>query len=99
MMAGYTPVLFEYREAVEEAVNEQRSGRIFYFDDNQRLESADGVVGSLAENPQSGWFVVLHSGLEIPLHRIITLFGRPGPAYDEYDAYSIRCGECRDEED
>jgi hypothetical protein len=98
MSTGYTPVLYEYREAVKEAIRSEKSGRIFYFDPDQQLECADGRIVRLSEAGRTGWSVLLDSGTEIPLHRIITLYGRPGPAYDEYDAYSILCGECRDED-
>ncbi len=94
--SGYIPVDYTYREAVEEAILRQQNGRIFYFDDNQRLESADGRIVKLEETGQ-GWMLTLHTGVQIKLHRLITLFGKPGPAYDEYDNYSIRCAECLDE--
>ncbi len=94
---GYSPVDYMYREAVEEAISRKQYGRIFYFDENELLESADGIVIKMEENT-SGWYLQLDNGLHIKLHRIITLFGRPGPAYDEYDAYSIRCGECSAEQ-
>ncbi len=90
---GYTPVDFVYREAVEAAIAQQQYGRIFYFDDHDRLESADGIVVKLQEE-QTGWWIELNTTARIKLHRVITLFGKPGPAYDEYDLYSIRCGEC-----
>jgi hypothetical protein len=90
-----TPVDYTYREAAEEAVNQRQSGRIFYFDNNGKLESADGSVVKLEQNAE-GWYLELNNGLQLKLHRIITLFGKPGPAYDEYDAFSIQCGECRE---
>lgn len=91
--ADYTPVDFVYREAIADAIAQRIQGRIFYFDDENRLESADGMIEKLEEN-KSGWWIELNTRHRIRLHRIITLFGKPGPAYDEYDAYSIRCGEC-----
>lgn len=91
--SDFTPVDFVYREAVEEAILRKQHGRIFYFDDAERLESADGIIVKMEEE-SIGWLIELNTNQRIKLHRIITLFGKPGPAYDEYDAYSIRCGEC-----
>lgn len=90
---GFTPVDFIYREAIEAAIARNQRGRIFYFDDNDRLESADGMIVKITEE-KDGWWIELDTSQRIKLHRIITLFGKPGPAYDEYDLYSIRCGEC-----
>lgn len=93
MGTDYTPVDFVYREATTEAITRKQHGRIFYFDDNDQLESADGTIVKMQEDPY-GWWIELNNRQRIKLHRVITLFGKPGPAYDEYDTYSIRCGEC-----
>ncbi len=39
-------------------------------------------------------FITLDSGAQIRIDRIITLFGKPGAAFDEYDAFANQCLSC-----
>jgi hypothetical protein len=41
-----------------------------------------------------GMFILLDSGTRIRIDRIITLFGKPGAAYDKYDAFANACMDC-----
>ena len=43
---------------------------------------------------KQGLFVVLDNDVAIRVDRIITLFGKPGAAYDEYNAYGNACMDC-----
>ena len=91
---SYTPVQYVFREIIAEEIEKATSGRIFYFGTEELISSLDGTIKSLTEINGKGLFIELISGQEIRIDRIITLFGKPGPAYDEYDAYSNVCLSC-----
>ena len=100
--SSYLPVAWEYRESVEEEIRKQSSGKIFYFDDNNQLEQAEGRILELFEQKGEGVFIRLDqkqanfgSSPVIRIDRIITLFGKIGAAYDEYDAFANACMDCK----
>ncbi|MCU0356419.1 MAG: hypothetical protein MUE95_02450 [Cyclobacteriaceae bacterium] len=93
----YTPVAFVYREIITEMMERGTSGKLFYFNQDGQLDEAVGKIIRLEELPAKGLFVTLDSALQIRIDRIITLYGQPGAAYDEYDAYANACWECKGE--
>lgn len=46
------------------------------------------------EIKNKGIFLTVHPEVNIRIDRIITLFGKPGAAYDEYNAYANECLSC-----
>jgi len=48
----------------------------------------------LREIEGSGLYIVMDPEYKIRIDRIITVFGKPGPAYDEYEAYANQCLSC-----
>ncbi|WP_207533222.1 hypothetical protein [Desertivirga arenae] len=93
METSYTPVEWVYREVIEEEIIKETSGSIFYFCDDSSVCSEKGIIKTLSESG-SGVFITLHSGVLIRVDRIITLFGKPGAAYEAYDAFSNACLDC-----
>lgn len=91
---SYLPVAWEYREVIEEQINKKSSGKIFYFDEANKVEETTGAVVEMIEEKSAGVFIVMDRGLRIRIDRIITLFGKIGAAYDEYDAYANACMDC-----
>ncbi|MCL4640631.1 MULTISPECIES: hypothetical protein [Olivibacter] len=91
---SYLPVPWEYREVVEEEISKRSRGKIFFFDANNQVAEAKGSVTRIEEKKSEGVFVVLDTGSEIRIDRIITLFGKIGAAYNEYDAYANACLDC-----
>jgi len=91
---SYTPVQYVFREMITEELEKRTVGRIFYFGTEELISCLDGTITVLKEINGQGLFIELDSGKEIRIDRIITLFGKPGPAYDEYDAYSNVCLSC-----
>lgn len=78
--------------------------KVFYFDieNYPQLEEAEGKVTGIVDKKQSGQFMVFDNGDEVRLDRIVVYNGKPGPAYDEYDAYALAPLTCKagyDEED
>lgn len=91
---AYLPVAWEYREVVEEEIKKARSGKIFFFNRDNQVDEVVGSVIGLEEKKTEGVFILLDNGTTIRLDRIITLFGKVGAAYDEYDAYGSSCMDC-----
>jgi hypothetical protein len=100
--SSYLPVAWEYRETLEEEMKKATRGKIFYFDGDNQLEQTEGRILEITEHKGAGIFIRLeHSpGISnsqslIRIDRIITLFGKIGAAYDEYDAFANACMDCK----
>ena len=94
MDTSYVPVAYDYREVIEEEINKQTSGKVFFFNADNVVDAVEGRVIKMEEISGKGIFILLDSGATIRIDRIITLFGKPAAAYDEYDAYGNRCLSC-----
>ena len=94
MELSYTPVQYIYREIVEEEINKRSFGKVFFFNNAQAVDSLEGRVDKMEEIRGKGIFIFLDSGVSIRIDRIITLFGKPGAAFDEYDSYANQCLSC-----
>lgn len=94
MNREYLPVQWVYREVIEEEIAKSAEGKIFYFDSEQNVCTEEGQIMKMEEVPGKGIYIRLDSGSTIRIDRIITLFGKPGAAYDEYDAYANACLAC-----
>jgi hypothetical protein len=91
---SYSPVQYVYREVIEEELAKHTQGKIFYFNDDQVVDSREGQLVALVESEGRGMFIVLNPEYRIRIDRIITLFGKPGAAYDEYDNFANQCLSC-----
>ena len=91
---SYLPVAWEYREVIEEEIEKGTQGKIFYFCAQEGICEAHGSILRMEDVKNKGLFVILDSEAMIRVDRIITLFGKPGAAYDEYDAYGSSCMDC-----
>jgi hypothetical protein len=94
MESSYLPVSWEYKEVIEEQIAGKNSGKIFYFSDGN-VADAEGRVLRMDEIAGQGVFIIMEDGKDIRIDRIITLYGKPGAAYDEYDAYANACLSCK----
>ncbi|SRR5690606_4368396 len=91
---SYLPVAWEYREVIEDAIEKKSVGKVFYFCQEEGICEATGSVIQVKEISKAGLFVVMNTNVKIRVDRIITLFGKPGAAYDEYNAYGNACMDC-----
>ena len=91
---SYSPVQYVYREIIEEEITKHTRGKIFYFSSNNTVESFEGQIMELKEIPSKGLFIVTDSEFQIRVDRVITVFGKPAAAYDEYDNYANQCLSC-----
>lgn len=92
METSYTPVDWVYREVAEEQITGGISHKIFYFKDGQ-VEDVSGRACALEENKE-GLYIRMDNDERIRMDRIITINGKPGAAYDEYDAHANSCMDC-----
>jgi hypothetical protein len=99
METSFSPVQYIYREIIEEEIAKQTEGKIFFFDVSGKVDSLDGKVIQLREIQGEGLFIMMDSGAKVRIDRIITLFGKPGAAFDEYDSYANQCLSCTGEYD
>lgn len=94
MQTSYTPVQYVYREIIEEEIAKKTNGKVFYFDSDSLVCCAEGHVMSMEEVNGQGIFITMDTKQHIRIDRVITLFGKPGAAYDEYEAYGNVCLDC-----
>ena len=78
MDSSYLPVQYEYRKVIAEETN----GKVFFFSADNTVDSAEGKIVKLAEIQGEVEFITLDSAAKIRIDRIITLFEKPGPAYN-----------------
>ncbi|WP_353185691.1 hypothetical protein [Parapedobacter lycopersici] len=91
---SYLPVAWEYREVIEAEIAKKTRGKIFFFCKEEGICEAAGSVLWMKEEQGKGLFIGLDTEKKIRVDRIITLFGKPGAAYDEYNAYGNACMDC-----
>ena len=94
MDTSYTPVPYDCREIIEEEISKKSQGKIFFWAEGQKVDEQTGRIEGLEDIPGKGMFIMLDSGAQIRIDRIITLFGKPGAAFDEYDAFANQCLSC-----
>jgi hypothetical protein len=94
METSYTPVAYEFREVIEEQIAKKTSGKIFFWSPDGKVDEVVGQVTRLEDVPGKGMFITMDSGEQVRIDRIITLYGKPGAAFDEYDAFANQCLAC-----
>ena len=90
----YSPVDPWFYELIENFKKENVVLKIHYFSAENEVNEAKGLIKSVIINKKHEEFLSFDSGDNVRLDRIITLNGRPGPAFDEYDSYALACLDC-----
>ncbi len=93
MKTIFSPVYPVFYEIISEE-KEKKFSRIIYFGDENALEEVKGKITGLATRDADEEYLLFGSGEEVRIDRIITINGKVGPAYDEYDAYALACLNC-----
>lgn len=101
--SAYIPIDPDFFGLFQEEMKKD-SVKVFYFDlkNYPELEESTGKVTGIINKKQTGQFMAFENGDEVRLDRIIVYNGKPGPAYDEYDAYALAPLTCKagyDDED
>lgn len=93
MKTDFTPVHPVYYEVFSEE-QDKSFCKVYYFGIGTNVEEAKGKITKLVKKGSIEEYLVFDTGDEVRIDRIISLNGKPGPAYDEYDAYSLACLDC-----
>lgn len=88
------PIDPDFYDVIESIRNKNAPIKIHYFGKKNELCDAHGKIMGATINEKHEEHLVMNSGEQVRLDRIITLNGRPGPAYDEYDSYGLACLDC-----
>lgn len=94
MQPTYLPIdpdLFELFEKEKE----NDTTRVVYFGEGTHLEEVNGKIESVVKKEGNEYFMQFNTGEEVRVDRIIVYNGKPGPAFDEYDAYALECLTCK----
>src|SRR5688500_18185917 len=94
MATSYSPVQYEYREIIQEVISRGRTGKVFFFDDNDKVDSCEGIIVKLEDMPQLVMFITMIPEKKIRLDRVITVVVKPGAAFDEYASFANQCLSC-----
>ncbi|CAK7057805.1 MAG: hypothetical protein PHT14_07080 [Petrimonas sp.] len=95
-LSAYTPIDPDFFDLFQQEIK-KGSVKVIYFDANQfpHLKESNGKVTAIVSKQESGQFMVFENGDEVRTDRIIVYNGKPGPAYDEYDAYALAPLTCK----
>lgn len=73
---------------------EKELSKVFYFGNGTEVEEAKGKITGVVTREAHAQFLIFDTGHKARIDRIITVNGKPGPAYDEYDSYALACLNC-----
>ncbi|MEQ6119229.1 hypothetical protein [Reichenbachiella sp. MALMAid0571] len=91
----FSPIDPEIIEIIEDYIALGKQGKVHFFDENGKVNLSEGTATSIVKNTY-GVFLTISDNKAVRIDRIITLMGRPGAAYDEYDRYANACLACED---
>lgn len=90
----YLPVDPDLIEIAQQYVKGERIGKVHYFDPKGGVGLAEGKLTGLIKS-EDGLFLDV-ADEKVRFDKIITILGRPGAAYDEYDRFANVCFTCED---
>jgi hypothetical protein len=94
MKNDYMPVAHHFYGIIDREKNKDIEAVVHYFGEGNELEGSRGKIGEIVRE-KNGEFLPVNSGDKVRLDRIITINGKPGPAFDEYDNYANECMDCK----
>lgn len=90
----YLPIDPDFFDLFEKEI-EKDSIKVVYFGKGTKLEEVNGKVEAITKKNGNEYFMKFQKGDEVRVDRIIVYNGKPGPAFDEYDAYALECLSCK----
>lgn len=90
---AYLPVDPDFPEIIENEKRRTEAWKVFYFSGDQQVEESKGALAGTFSD-KNGEFLQLKGQAPVRLDKIITLNGRPGPAYPIYDKFANACLTC-----
>jgi hypothetical protein len=94
MQPLYLPIDPDFFDLFEKEMKKD-SVRVVYFGKGTELEELKGKVETIIKKNGNEYFMKFQNDEEVRVDRIIVYNGRPGPAFDEYDAYALECLSCK----
>ncbi len=90
MIPNYLPIDPDFFELFEDEVAKGEAKVVYFaFTEEPELKEAQGKILKMKSKDKSGYYLFFENGEEVRADRIIAFNGKPGPAYDEYDAYGL----------
>lgn len=90
----YLPIDPDFFDLFEKEI-EKDSVRVVYFGKGTKLEEMNGKAEAIMKKSGNEYFMKFRNGEEVRVDRIVVYNGRPGPAFDEYDAFALECLSCK----
>lgn len=94
MKNDYMPVAHHFYEIIDEEKKRDMDAVVHYFGEGNELKDSRGKISGIVRE-KDGEFLSVNPGDKVRLDRIITINGKPGPAFDEYDSYANECMDCK----
>ena len=91
---SYSPIVPDFYDVIDAISGENKNFKVFYFDSKLEIQESKGVFTGLVKSGE-GEYLGIENARNVRLDRIITINGKPGPAFDEYDAYANACLSCQ----
>jgi len=90
----YLAVDPDFYEILETTTSKNKEQNVFFFLPDNTVDQAKGAYEGIAKL-EDGEFLTLEKEQKVRLDRIITINGKPGPAFDEYDRYANETLSCQ----
>ncbi len=90
----YLPIAPEFEDMLHEQSEMKGQWKVFFFDPEMELKVSKGQYQEMIKTEKGEYLSLLNKD-KIRLDRIITVNGKPGPAYDEYNAFADACLSCQ----
>ena len=90
---SYLPIYPDFIEIIENYISNEKTGKVHFFDTDGQINDAQGTAEELLKTDK-GIYLLISNNQQVRIDKIITLMGRPGPAYEQYDRYANACLTC-----
>lgn len=94
MDTKFSPVDPDFYEVIEREKSKGGISTVNYFGPKEEILGTRDVIDDVFFIKNYEAYLVFERSDKIRLDRIITINGKPGPAYDEYDSFANSCLSC-----
>jgi len=88
----YLQVDLDFYDTINSCTANNKELKVFYFDEVSDVQDAKGFFKAIESNSEGEFLLVANK--KVRLDRIITINGKIGPAYEEYDGLANACFSC-----
>lgn len=88
----YLQVDQDFLELTQHLTRQPENVQVFYFDSLGHVEAARGILADVFAT-NDGEYLQL-GDCKVRLDKIITIKGKPGPAYEQYESIGHDCHSC-----